>query len=160
MCDEIIVMYGGRVCERGTADAIFYSPAHEYTKGLLRSIPFPVCLGLVCRSGAKNMRRAAKAAPCAIILGSKLIHRPIHQPPRPGRQCAEGQHRGRDGKNLSANARYPAFGLELHRRADHLSLIHISAAGPGAVLQCWQRMFCRGWWNGAGGGCSFFPPGR
>lgn len=39
MCDEIIVMYGGRVCERGTADAIFYSPAHEYTKGLLRSIP-------------------------------------------------------------------------------------------------------------------------
>lgn len=39
MCDEIIVMYGGRVCERGTADAIFYSPAHEYTKGLLSSIP-------------------------------------------------------------------------------------------------------------------------
>lgn len=39
MCDEIIVMYGGRVCERGTADAIFYSPAHKYTKGLLRSIP-------------------------------------------------------------------------------------------------------------------------
>ena len=39
MCDEIIVMYGGRVCERGTADAIFYSPAHENTKCLLRSIP-------------------------------------------------------------------------------------------------------------------------
>jgi oligopeptide transport system ATP-binding protein len=39
MCDEIIVMYGGRVCERGTASDIFYRPAHEYTKGLLRSIP-------------------------------------------------------------------------------------------------------------------------
>lgn len=39
MCDEIIVMYGGRVCERGTAEDIFYRPAHEYTKGLLRSIP-------------------------------------------------------------------------------------------------------------------------
>ncbi|SFA94015.1 oligopeptide transport system ATP-binding protein [Acetitomaculum ruminis DSM 5522] len=39
MCNEIIVMYGGRVCERGTADDIFYAPAHEYTKGLLRSIP-------------------------------------------------------------------------------------------------------------------------
>lgn len=39
MCDEIIVMYGGRVCERGAADDIFYAPAHEYTKGLLRSIP-------------------------------------------------------------------------------------------------------------------------
>ena len=39
MCDEIIVMYGGRVCERGTADEIFYNPKHEYTKGLLHSIP-------------------------------------------------------------------------------------------------------------------------
>ncbi len=39
MCDEIIVMYGGRVCERGTADEIFYNPRHEYTKGLIRSIP-------------------------------------------------------------------------------------------------------------------------
>ncbi|MBQ1547613.1 MAG: ABC transporter ATP-binding protein [Lachnospiraceae bacterium] len=39
MCDEILVMYGGRICERGTADEIFYHPCHEYTKGLLRSIP-------------------------------------------------------------------------------------------------------------------------
>ncbi len=38
-CDEIIVMYAGRVCERGTVDEIFYNPRHEYTKGLLRSIP-------------------------------------------------------------------------------------------------------------------------
>ena len=39
MCDEIIVLYGGRVCERGTAEDIFYRPHHEYTKGLLCSIP-------------------------------------------------------------------------------------------------------------------------
>ncbi|HNX61681.1 MAG TPA: ABC transporter ATP-binding protein [Candidatus Limiplasma sp.] len=39
ICDEIIVMYAGRVCERGTADEIFYNPCHEYTKGLIRSIP-------------------------------------------------------------------------------------------------------------------------
>lgn len=39
MCDEIIVMYAGGVCERGTVDEIFYNPRHEYTKGLLRSIP-------------------------------------------------------------------------------------------------------------------------
>jgi oligopeptide transport system ATP-binding protein len=39
MCDEIIVMYSGRVCARGTADEIFYNPKHEYTKGLLHSIP-------------------------------------------------------------------------------------------------------------------------
>ena len=39
MCDNIVVMYGGRICERGTAREIFYNPRHEYTKGLLRSIP-------------------------------------------------------------------------------------------------------------------------
>ena len=39
MCDEIIVMYAGRICERGIVDEIFYNPRHEYTKGLLRSIP-------------------------------------------------------------------------------------------------------------------------
>ena len=39
MCNTIIVMYGGRICERGTADEIFYNPRHEYTKGLLKSIP-------------------------------------------------------------------------------------------------------------------------
>ena len=39
MCDKIVVMYGGSICERGTAEDIFYHPCHEYTKGLLRSIP-------------------------------------------------------------------------------------------------------------------------
>lgn len=39
MCDEIIVMYAGSVCERGTTDDIFYSPSHEYTRNLLQSIP-------------------------------------------------------------------------------------------------------------------------
>ena len=39
MCDEVIVMYAGEICEHGTADEIFYNPKHEYTKGLMRSIP-------------------------------------------------------------------------------------------------------------------------
>ncbi|MBR6235869.1 MAG: ABC transporter ATP-binding protein [Spirochaetales bacterium] len=39
LCYNIIVMYGGSICERGTGREIFYNPHHEYTKGLLRSIP-------------------------------------------------------------------------------------------------------------------------
>ena len=39
LCDEVIVMYAGSICEQGTADEIFYNPRHEYTKGLMRSIP-------------------------------------------------------------------------------------------------------------------------
>lgn len=39
MCDEVIVMYAGKIVERGTVKEIFYNPCHEYTKGLLKSIP-------------------------------------------------------------------------------------------------------------------------
>jgi oligopeptide transport system ATP-binding protein len=45
MCDEVVVMYAGSICEQGTADEIFYNPKHEYTKGLLRSIPSVSTLG-------------------------------------------------------------------------------------------------------------------
>lgn len=38
-CDEVIVMYAGEIAERGSVEDIFYNPKHEYTKGLLRSIP-------------------------------------------------------------------------------------------------------------------------
>jgi peptide/nickel transport system ATP-binding protein len=39
MCDEVAVMYLGRVVERGPVDAIFHGPKHPYTRALLRSIP-------------------------------------------------------------------------------------------------------------------------
>ena len=39
LCDEVIVMYAGSICEQGSVDEIFYNPCHEYTKGLMRSIP-------------------------------------------------------------------------------------------------------------------------
>jgi len=39
MCDRIAVMYGGKVVEYGSADDVFYRPGHEYTKGLLNSLP-------------------------------------------------------------------------------------------------------------------------
>ena len=39
MCEKIAVMYAGKIVEYGTTDEIFYEPKHEYTKGLLRSIP-------------------------------------------------------------------------------------------------------------------------
>lgn len=45
ICDEVIVMYAGRICEQGTVDEIFYNPKHEYTKGLLESLPSVTTLG-------------------------------------------------------------------------------------------------------------------
>lgn len=39
MADDIAVMYAGKIVEYGTADDIFYSPAHPYTWALLSSMP-------------------------------------------------------------------------------------------------------------------------
>jgi peptide/nickel transport system ATP-binding protein len=55
LCDEVIVMYLGRVVERAPVDEIFYNPKHPYTRSLLRSIP---------RIGAK------RHTPLEVIKGS------------------------------------------------------------------------------------------
>jgi len=39
LCDEVIVMYGGKVVERATVEALFAVPQHPYTIGLLGSLP-------------------------------------------------------------------------------------------------------------------------
>lgn len=49
LCDRVIVMYAGAICEQGTAEEIFYTPGHEYTKGLLRSVPLPDSQGQALR---------------------------------------------------------------------------------------------------------------
>ncbi|WP_205601733.1 ABC transporter ATP-binding protein [Virgibacillus sp. Bac332] len=39
VCDRVIVMYAGRVVEDSTVEALFASPKHPYTKGLIDSVP-------------------------------------------------------------------------------------------------------------------------
>ena len=39
LCDDVMVLYGGRVMEQGDADSIFYQPTHPYTLGLLGAVP-------------------------------------------------------------------------------------------------------------------------
>ena len=39
MCDKVHIMYAGKIVESGKVEDIFYNPKHEYTKGLLRSLP-------------------------------------------------------------------------------------------------------------------------
>jgi len=38
-CDEVVVMYAGRIVERAAAETLFSTPHHHYTAGLLRSVP-------------------------------------------------------------------------------------------------------------------------
>ena len=39
VCSDVVVMYAGRIAERGSAEALFHSARHPYTRGLLASIP-------------------------------------------------------------------------------------------------------------------------
>ena len=39
LCDNVMVLYGGRVMEQGSAESIFYRPSHPYTVGLLGAVP-------------------------------------------------------------------------------------------------------------------------
>jgi peptide/nickel transport system ATP-binding protein len=39
MADDVVVMYQGRVVEKGPVDTIFHAPSHPYTQALLGSIP-------------------------------------------------------------------------------------------------------------------------
>ena len=38
-CDDVAVMYAGKIVEYGTVEDIFYRPKHHYTKGLINSVP-------------------------------------------------------------------------------------------------------------------------
>ncbi len=41
LCDEVMVMYAGKIVEKGTVEQVFYNPMHPYTQGLIKSIPKP-----------------------------------------------------------------------------------------------------------------------
>jgi peptide/nickel transport system ATP-binding protein len=74
-CDDVAVMYAGRIAELGPVDSIFRSPRHPYTQGLIRCLPkldhppktaLPIIPGTVpslrempdgCRFAARSGRR-------------------------------------------------------------------------------------------------------
>ncbi len=39
LCQRVLVMYGGKIVESGTAEAVYETPAHPYTRALLRAVP-------------------------------------------------------------------------------------------------------------------------
>ncbi len=56
VCDDVIVLYQGRIVERGRPDTLFRQAAHPYTRALLQAVP-------QLRPGAARApRRAAQAA--------------------------------------------------------------------------------------------------
>ncbi len=57
MADRVAVMYAGRIVEQGPVDAIFASPQHPYTRGLLASLPRPASEGRGLKAEGRDGRR-------------------------------------------------------------------------------------------------------
>ena len=38
-CEEMVVLYGGRIMEKGPVEGVFAAPRHPYTRGLLEAVP-------------------------------------------------------------------------------------------------------------------------
>jgi peptide/nickel transport system ATP-binding protein len=63
--DEILVMYGGQVVERGPAEELTQHPAHPYTQLLVASAPDPDDLGGMLRNGSRPAGRPREAGATA-----------------------------------------------------------------------------------------------
>ena len=86
LCDQVMVLYGGRVMEQGDADSIFYRASHPYTVGLLGALPRldGEDGALVAIPGAPpNMTRPPKGCPfserCALADAHCRDHLPALQ---------------------------------------------------------------------------------
>jgi peptide/nickel transport system ATP-binding protein len=68
-CDDVAVMYLGRIVERADVDSIFYNPRHPYTQALLQSIP---------RIGSRTRQRLAPIRGIVPDPYSKITGCPFH----------------------------------------------------------------------------------
>jgi len=67
MCRRVAVMYAGRIVESQAAEAVFATPRHPYTKGLVDSLPR---LGERSRRGQQRLREIAGTVPSIVAYPS------------------------------------------------------------------------------------------
>jgi oligopeptide transport system ATP-binding protein len=103
LCDQVMVLYGGRVMEQGSAQDIFYQPTHPYTRGLLGAVPRldRDDASLMAIPGAPpNMARLPKGCPfsprCAVAQAQCAEQMPVLQPAQAGGAALRACHRTPD----------------------------------------------------------------
>ena len=101
LCDQVMVLYGGRVMEQGSAPDIFYRASHPYTVGLLGAVPRldQDDAELVAIPGAPpNMARLPRGCPfserCRLADTYCTDVMPLLQPAAPGSTALRACHRG------------------------------------------------------------------
>jgi oligopeptide transport system ATP-binding protein len=103
LCDQVMVLYGGRVMEQGSAQDIFYRPTHPYTRGLLGAVPRldRDDASLMAIPGAPpNMARPPRGCPfsprCAVARAPCAEQMPVLQPAQAGGAALRACHRTPD----------------------------------------------------------------
>ncbi len=116
VCDEVIVLYHGRIVERGAPATLFSQAAHPYTRALLRAVPrltpgvprprAPLPVAAVARPSAD--KGCAFAARCALAHARCLGERPLLREWAAGHAAAchvaEAVATAPDGRELAALA--------------------------------------------------------
>ena len=100
LCDEVLVLYGGRVMEQGTAGDIFYRPSHPYTVGLLGAVPRldqDDGVLLAIPGAPPNMARLPQGCPfnerCVLADAQCRNHIPVLSSTAPGAGARRACHR-------------------------------------------------------------------
>ena len=76
VCDEVVVLYQGRIVERGAPQALFVRAAHPYTRALLQAVPRArPGLGRAARKTAPRTVSAGAAAAAASGVGCAFAPR-------------------------------------------------------------------------------------
>jgi oligopeptide transport system ATP-binding protein len=103
LCDQVMVLYGGRVMEQGSAQDIFYRPTHPYTRGLLGAVPRldRDDASLMAIPGAPpNMARPPRGCPfsprCAVARAPCAEQMPVLQPAQASGVALRACHRTPD----------------------------------------------------------------
>ena len=82
-CQQVVVLYAGRVVEKGSVTAIFADPQHPYTRGLLAALPRPGSRGQDLKvipgnvpSGLERIGGCAFAPRCEYVMDRCRLHQP------------------------------------------------------------------------------------
>jgi len=100
LCDDVIVMYGGRVMEHASAEDVFHRPSHPYTRGLLAALPRLDAGAGALRSipgNPPNMNALPPGCPfsarCRFVQERCTTTMPLLQPLAPGVPTLRACHR-------------------------------------------------------------------
>ncbi len=82
-CQQVVVLYAGRVVEAGSATAVFANPQHPYTRGLLAALPRPGSRGSELKvipgsvpSGLETVKGCAFAPRCEHVMERCRVNQP------------------------------------------------------------------------------------